>query len=162
MPNRRNLLDNPGCFSPTLEVTVESIKSAERDALNLSSLSSRAPWREGISSDRSAGSDSDGENVVGIKGLFHDETVGEISLVHIGGLVSAVSSLDDLIEKFGKGFVRVLVASNAADGHDEGVAGVVDASLDDVIDGEAGLGLSRSHSLVQLRGHDFRHPVVVL
>jgi len=137
------------------KIAVESIKSAKRDALNLSSLSSRAPWRKSISSDGSAGSDSDGENVVGIKGLLHDEAVGKVGLVRIGGLVSTVSGFDDLVEKLGKGFVRVLVTSNAADGHDEGVARVVDAGLDGIVDGEARFGLSRSHSLVQLGGHDF-------
>ena len=132
----------------TLKVAIKSIESAKRDALDLSSLSSGAPGRERISSDRSAGSDSDGENVVGIERFVHDEPVGEVGLVHIGGLVSAVACFNDLVEEFGKGLVRDLVASNAANGHDEGMAGVVDAGLDDVIDREAGLGLSRAHSLV--------------
>ena len=139
----------------TLKIAVESIKSADRNALDLSSLSSGAPWRKSISSDRSAGSDSDRKDVLGIEGLFHDEVVGEIGLVHVSGLVSTMSSLDNLIEEFSKGFVGIFIASNAADGHDEWVAGVVDASLDGIIDGEAGFGLSGSHSLVELGGHDF-------
>lgn len=82
------------------------------------------------SPDRSASSDSSRRNVVGVKGGVHlDLGRIEVGLVLVSLLVTVVAGFDDGIEKVGEDFVRLFVASDGADGHDEGMAGVVDAGL---------------------------------
>merc|ERR1719290_197389 len=58
--------------------------------------------------------------------------------------------------------VGLLIASHSAGGHDEGVAGVVHASLDVVIHGEAAGGRLSPQLLVHLLGQNLGHVVVVL
>ena len=46
-------------------------------------------------------------------------------------LVAVVSGFDDWVKEVGEDFVGFFIASDGADGHDEGMAGVVDAGLFD-------------------------------
>ena len=50
------------------------------------------------------------------------------------GVIAGVSCLDDVIEEVLEDGVRFLVAGDAADGVDVRVAGVVDASLDGLVE----------------------------
>jgi hypothetical protein len=86
------------------------------------------------SPDRSASSDSSGRNVVGVKGGVHlDLGRIEVGLVLISLLVAVVAGFDDGIEKVGEDFVGLFVASDGTDGHDEGMAGVVDTGLIEIL-----------------------------
>ena len=44
-------------------------------------------------------------------------------------LVTVVASFNNRVEKIGEDFVGLFVASDGTDGHDEGMAGVVDTGL---------------------------------
>ena len=80
----------------------------------------------------------------------------------VRGLVAVVSGFNDWVEELFKDFIRLFVTGDATDGHDEGMAGVVDASLDGMVDGIAGGSLLGSHALVHLKSQHVGHVVVVL
>jgi len=146
-----------------LELTIELGKSFTGGGFDLSSLGASAPWRKSVTSDRSASSDSSGRNVVGVKGGVHlDLGRIEVGLVLVSLLVAVVAGFDDGIEKVGEDFVGLFVASNGTDGHDEGMAGVVDTGLDDMIDSEARWSLLLSQILVKIKSEHVSHVVVVL
>ena len=48
-------------------------------------------------------------------------------------LITVVAGFDDGIEQVGEDFVGLFVASDGADGHDEGMAGVVDTGLFEIL-----------------------------
>ena len=73
-----------------------------------------------------------------------------------------MSGLDDWVEEFLEDLVRLLVTSDATDGHDEWMAWVVDTSLDGVVDRVAGWRLLASEALVHLQSEHMCHVVVVL
>ena len=86
------------------------------------------------SPDRSASSDSSGRNVVGVEGGVHlDLRRIEVGLVLVSLLVTIVAGFDDGIEKVGKDLVGLFVASDGTNGHNEGMAGVVDTGLFEIL-----------------------------
>lgn len=46
-------------------------------------------------------------------------------------LVTIVSGFDDGVEEIGENFVGFFITSDGTDSHDEGVAGIVNTSLED-------------------------------
>jgi len=144
------------------ELTAKVGETVDDDFLDLSSLSSAAPWGQRVAADGSSGSASRRNNVVHVELVANNLCWVEASLVLVAWLVAVVSVFDDWVEELLEGFVRLFVTGNGADGHDKWMAGVVDTGLDSIIDGVARWGLSSSHFLVEFLGEHLGHVVVVL
>jgi len=144
------------------ELTAKVGETVDDDFLDLSSLSSAAPWWQRVAADGSSGSASRGNNVVHVELVANNLCWVEASLVLVAWLVAVVSVFDDWVEELLEGFVRLFVTGNGADSHDKWMAGVVDTGLDSIIDGVARWGLSSSHFLVEFLGEHLGHVVVVL
>jgi len=146
----------------TLELTLEAGKGIDGDLLNGTALATSAVGREGNSLDGAAGTDAGREDV-----LLIEETALEVVGVQVGLVlgvlaVSVVTSINDGVKEIGENLVGLLITGDGADGHDEGMSGVVDTGLDDAVEGA-----SRGSDLVaelgiDLRGQALGHPVVVL
>ena len=61
----------------------------------------------------------------------------EICFVLVCLLESTMTSFDDRVKEISKDIVRLFISSNHADCHDEGVAWIVNTSLDSSVEGEA-------------------------
>jgi len=146
----------------TSEFAAEIGKTVDDDLLDRSSFGAAAPWWQTVASDGSASSAPGRDNVVHVELVSLDLGWVEASLMLVGRLVAVVSGLNDWVKKLLEDLVGLFVTGNAADGHDERVAGVVDTGLDGVVDGVAGWGLLASHALVHLEGQHMGHVVVVL
>merc|ERR1712168_699917 len=76
--------------------------------------------------------------------------------------VSVVAAIDDGVKKISENFVGLLITGNTADGHGEGMSGVVHTGLDDAVQGASGGSDLVAELGMDLRGHALGHPVVVL
>merc|ERR1719268_427196 len=102
------------------------------------------------------------ENVL----LVEDATL-EVIGVQVGLVlgvlaVSVVAAINDGVEKVGENLIGLLITSDASDGHDEGMSGVVHTGLDDAIEGASGGSDLVAELGIDLRGQALGHPVVVL
>jgi len=146
----------------TLELTLEAGEGIDGDLLDGTTLTTRAVGRKGNALDGAAGTHAGRQNV-----LLVEKTTLEVVGVQVGlvlGIlaVSVVTAVNDGVKKISENLVGLLITGNAADGHDEGMSGVVHTGLDDAVEGA-----SRGSDLVaelgvDLRGHALGHPVVVL
>jgi len=146
----------------TLELTLEAGKGIDGDLLDSATLSTGAVGREGDSLDGATGTDAGRKDVLLIEDTSLKVVGVQVGLV-LGVLAkSVVTSLDDGVKKISEDLVGLLITGNSADGHDEGMSGVVHTGLDDAVEGA-----SRGSDLVaelgiDLRGQALGHPVVVL
>jgi len=146
----------------TLELTLEAGEGIDGDLLDGTTLTTSAVGREGNALDGAAGTDAGRENVL----LVEDATL-EVIGVQVGLVlgvlaVSVVAAINDGVEKVGENLIGLLITGDASDGHDEGMSGVVDASLDDAVEGAAGWGDLVTELGIDLGGHALGHPIVVL
>merc|ERR1712088_421738 len=132
------------------------------DATDAPPLSPGVPRGQGKSADGPAGPDPGRQDVFLIKATAPDLGGVEVGLVLVGGLVAVVASLDDWVEELGKGLVGFFVTGNGTDGHDEGMAWVIDAGLDDMVDGVAAGSLLSPQVLVHFQGKHMGHVVVMV
>jgi len=145
-----------------LEITLETREGIDGNLLDGTTLTAGAVRWERDVLDGAASADAGGEDI-----LVIEDTALEVGGVQVGLVlgvlsVSAVAAIDDGVEKIGEDFVGLLVAGDAPHRHDEGVAGVVDARLDDAVESAAGRSNLVAELGVDLRGHALGHPVVVL
>jgi len=146
----------------TLELTLKTGEGIDGDLLDGTALTARAVGRKGNALDGAAGTHAGRQNV-----LLVEKTTLEVVGVQVGlvlGIlaVSVVTAVNDGVKKISENLVGLLITGNAADGHDEGMSGVVHTGLDDAVEGA-----SRGSDLVaelgvDLRGQALGHPVVVL
>jgi len=145
-----------------LVLTLEAGEGIDGDLLDGAALTTSAVGRKGDSLDGAAGTHTGRENV-----LLVEDTSLEVVGVQVGlvlGIlaVSVVTSVNDGVEKISENFVGLLITGNAADGHDEGMSGVVHTGLDDAVEGASGRSDLVAELGVDLRGQALGHPVVVL
>jgi len=145
-----------------LEFTLKTSESIDGNLLNSATLTTGAVGWERDVLDGASGTDTGREHIL----LIEDTTLKvvrvEVGLV-LGVLaVSAVTSVNDGVQKVGEHLIGLLITGDASDGHDEGMSGVVDASLDDAVEGAAGWGDLVTELGIDLGGHALGHPIVVL
>jgi len=146
----------------SLELTLEAGEGIDGDLLNGAALTTSAVGRKGDTLDGAAGTHAGREDV-----LLVEDTSLEVVGVQVGlvlGIlaVSAVAGIDDGVKKISENLVGLLITGDAADGHDEGMSGVVHTGLDDAIEGASGRSDLVAELGVDLRGQALGHPVVVL
>jgi len=145
-----------------LELTLEAGEGIDGDLLNGTTLTTRAVGGKGDSLDGAAGTDAGRENVLLVEDAALKVVGVQVGLV-LGVLaISVVTAVDDGVKKISENFVGLLITGDAADGHDEGMSGVVHTGLDDAVEGASGGGDLVAELGVDLRGHALGHPVVVL
>merc|ERR1719342_632512 len=146
----------------TLELTLEAGEGIDGDLLDGTTLTTRAVGRKGNALDGAAGTHAGRQNVTLVEKTTLEVVGVQVGLV-LGILaVSVVTAVNDGVKKISENLVGLLITGNAADGHDEGMSGVVHTGLDDAVEGA-----SRGSDLVaelgvDLRGQALGHPVVVL
>jgi len=119
----------------TLELTLEAGKGIDGDLLDSATLSTGAVGREGDSLDGATGTDAGRKDVLLIEDTSLKVVGVQVGLV-LGVLAkSVVTSLDDGVKKISEDLVGLLITGNSADGHDEGMSGVVHTGLDDAVQG---------------------------
>jgi len=146
----------------TLELTLEAGEGIDGDLLDGAALTTSAVGRKGNSLDGAAGTHTGRENVLLVEDTSLKVVGVQVGLV-LGILaVSVVTAVNDGVKKISENLVGLLITGNAADGHDEGMSGVVHTGLDDAVEGASGRSDLVAELGVDLRGHALGHPVVVL
>jgi len=118
-----------------LVLTLETGEGIDGDLLDGTTLSARAVGGKADSLDGAAGTDPGRENVLVVEDTSLEVLGVQVGLVLRVFSVSAVTCVNDGVKKVSENFVGLLVTGDTADGHDEGVSWVVDASLDDAVQG---------------------------
>merc|ERR1711970_111747 len=130
----------------SLELTLQRGQGLNGQLLNSSALATAGVGGQGVSLDAASGTHTAGQHVVGVHVISTLQVLEvEVGLVLVGGLVSTVTVGDDGVEHILEDLVGLLVTSHTADGHDEGMAGVVNTGLDAVVQGEAAGGRLAPH-----------------
>merc|ERR1712035_209770 len=128
----------------------------------MSALATAVVGGQGESLDAAASTDTAGQNVVGVQIITTLQVLEvQIGLVLVSGLVSTMTVGDDGVKQILEDLIGLLITSNASNSHDEGVTGVVNTSLDDVVQGEATGCLLVPQLAIDLLGQDLGHMVVV-
>jgi len=145
-----------------LELTLKTGEGVDGDLLDGATLTTGAVRGKGDTLDGAAGTDAGREDV-----LLIEETTLEVVGVQVGlvlGIlaISVVTAVNDGVKKISENLVGLLITGDAADGHDEGMSGVVHTGLDDAVEGASGRSDLVAELGVDLRGQALGHPVVVL
>jgi len=118
-----------------LELTLEAGEGIDGDLLDGATLTARAVGGKGDSLDGATGADAGRENVLLVEDAALKVVGVQVGLV-LGVLaVSVVTAVNDGVKKISENFVGLLITGDAADGHDEGMSGVVHTGLDDAVQG---------------------------
>jgi len=145
-----------------LEFTLKTSESIDGNLLNSATLTTGAVGWERDVLDGASGTDTGREHILLIEDTALKVVRVEVGLV-LGVLaISAVTSVNDGVQKVGEHLIGLFITGDASDGHDEGMSGVVDASLDDAVEGAAGWGDLVTELGIDLGGHALGHPIVVL
>ena len=86
----------------------------------------------------------------------------QVSFVHIGFLEAIVALFDNRIKKVRESFVRLFVSCNGSNSEDERMAGVVNTSLNGLVQCKSTGGHFIAKFAVQARCQMLRHQVVVV
>jgi len=145
-----------------LEFTLKTSESIDGNLLNSATLTTGAVGWERDVLDGASGTNTGREHILLIEDTALKVFGVEVGLV-LGVLaISAVTSVNDGVQKVGEHLIGLFITGDASDGHDEGMSGVVDASLDDAVEGAAGWGDLVTELGIDLGGHALGHPIVVL
>lgn len=118
-----------------LVLALKTGKGIDGDLLDGTTLSTGAVGWEGNALDGTTGADTGRKDIFVIEKSSLQVVGVQVGLV-LGILaVSAVATINDGVKKVSKNVVTLLITGNTADGHDEGMSGVVDTSLDDAVEG---------------------------
>jgi len=118
-----------------LELTLEAGEGIDGDLLDGATLAARAVGGKGDSLDGATGTDAGRENVLLVEDAALKVVGVQVGLV-LGVLaVSVVTAVNDGVKKISENLIGLLITGDAADGHDEGMSGVVDTGLDDAVQG---------------------------
>jgi len=145
-----------------LELTLKTGEGIDGNLLNGTTLATSAVGRKRDALDGAAGTDAGGKNVLVVEDTALEVVGVQVGLV-LGVLaISVVTGVNDGVKKIGENFVGLLITGDAADGHDEGMSGVVHTGLNDAVEGASGGSDLVAELGIDLRGHALGHPVIVL
>jgi len=118
-----------------LELTLKTGEGIDGNLLNGTALATSAVGRKRDSLDGATGTDAGRENVLLVEDTSLEVVGVQVGLV-LGVLaVSVVTAVNDGVKKISEDLVGLLITGDAADGHDEGMSGVVHTGLDDAVQG---------------------------